>query len=249
MLEINRVDELNTTIDEIQRRWGHSSIQTLKAQTSSFSPVVISTGLEIVDSATQIGGLPRGITALSGVGSSGILTLALTIMSHAQRSGHVPVMFDLSRTFDPHFAQRCGLDIAHMLIVRPYSLEEGFKIAFDLVESSTSPIIVFDYALDIELPIHASELTAPKLQRLAIRANVRSNAIICLAPHYSHHAKNPFEQQTALNMQVMRSQWHQVAGDITGCTLHLTVKRNKFAPAGQTLSQHIKLKSGSEIAS
>jgi RecA/RadA recombinase len=64
------------------------------------------------------------MTLLSGRTTSGKLTVAYKVLASAQRSPHGAVaytvaLFDLTRTADPDYLARCGVDLDALLVARP----------------------------------------------------------------------------------------------------------------------------------
>ncbi len=92
-----------------------------------------------------IGGIPRGrITEILGPLTSGKTTMALKIIAHAQGLKDKAAYIDLSQTFDPDYAFRCGVDLRKLLIVQPNSGREALAIANSLVSSKGLGVMVFD---------------------------------------------------------------------------------------------------------
>jgi len=67
---------------------------------------------------------PGEIVALTGEGTCGKVTLALRAVAGAQRDGGMAMWIDPARSFDALAAQRSGVDLACVIVVRPRSRDE-----------------------------------------------------------------------------------------------------------------------------
>ena len=82
----------------------------------------IPTGVLGIDRATGIGGVPRGrITEIYGPESSGKSTLALHLISEAQRLGLVAAYIDAEHALDPGYAEALGVGLDSLLLSQPDS--------------------------------------------------------------------------------------------------------------------------------
>lgn len=137
-----------TTIAEIraavQEARGKDSITTLTGQ--KIAPVpVIPTGLLSLDIALGIGGLPKGrlveIAGEEGVGKS---TLALHVVSEAQRLGGVCAYIDTENALDPAYARALGVDTEALLFSQPGTGEDALNLVDSLVDTGGVSVIVVD---------------------------------------------------------------------------------------------------------
>src|SRR5262245_57015953 len=120
-MQRNSAASLAELITAVQRRWGTRALRLLRAATEEVIPVV-PTGFHDLDSALRIGGVPRGrITELLGTPTSGMTTIALTLIAQAQAQGDLASYIDLSKTFDAEYAALVGVDLAALLLIRPTS--------------------------------------------------------------------------------------------------------------------------------
>ena len=67
---------------------------------------------------------PGEVVALTGEGTCGKVTLALRAVAGAQRDGGMAMWVDPARSFDALAAQRSGVDLARVVVVRPRSRDE-----------------------------------------------------------------------------------------------------------------------------
>jgi len=135
---------LKESIEEIKQRFGDGAIMTMK----DVAPVdvgAISTGSMVLDKALGIGGIPRGrVVEIFGPESSGKTTLALHILSEAQKKGGVGAFIDAENALDPDYAKKIGVNVDELLISQPDSGEQALQIVEALVRSEEVDVIVID---------------------------------------------------------------------------------------------------------
>ena len=80
----------------------------------------ISTGSIGLDHALGIGGLPRGrIIEIFGPESSGKTTLALHVISEAQKKGGVSAFIDAEHALDPEYARKLAVKLDELIVSQP----------------------------------------------------------------------------------------------------------------------------------
>src|SRR5579871_3605595 len=103
LTEKARKQALEMALGQIHKRCGQGSIMRL-GQDVKVDVDVISTGSLSLDVATGVGGIPRGrVTEIFGPESSGKTTLALTVVSNAQKRGGVAAYVDAEHALDPGY--------------------------------------------------------------------------------------------------------------------------------------------------
>jgi recombination protein RecA len=128
----------------IEKKFGKGSIMRLGEREVSDIPAISTTSLSI-DSAIGVGGVPRGrIIEIYGPESSGKTTLALHIVSEAQKAGGVAAYIDAEHAMDAEYAGKLGVQIDDLLISQPDSGEQALEIAEALVRSNGVDVIVID---------------------------------------------------------------------------------------------------------
>ena len=134
---------LDLAISQIQKQFGQGAIMRMGEDTI-IKIDSISTGSISLDAAIGIGGAPRGrITEIYGPESSGKTTLALHIVSEAQKTGGYAAFIDAEHAMDPEYAKKLGVDIENLLISQPDSGEQALDIAETLVRSGALDVIIF----------------------------------------------------------------------------------------------------------
>lgn len=105
----------------------------------------IPTGALGLDIALGIGGVPRGrIIEVYGPESSGKTTLALHIVSEAQKMGGEAAFIDAEHALDPVYAKKIGVDIDNLIVSQPDTGEQALEITEALVRSGALDVIVVD---------------------------------------------------------------------------------------------------------
>ena len=105
----------------------------------------IPTGSLSLDIALGGAGMPRGrVIEIYGPESSGKTTLALHVISNAQRSGGVAAFIDAEHALDPQWAKRLGVKLDELLVSQPDTGEQALEICELLVRSNAVDVIVID---------------------------------------------------------------------------------------------------------
>ncbi|WP_457679290.1 recombinase RecA [Thermovibrio sp.] len=135
---------LEDALKRIKKEFGEGSVMFLGEKPVEKVPA-ISTGSISIDRITGIGGIPRGrITEIYGPESSGKTTLALHVISNAQKEGGVAAFIDAEHALDPTYARKLGINLEELLVSQPDSGEQALEIAETLVRSGAVDVIVVD---------------------------------------------------------------------------------------------------------
>jgi recombination protein RecA len=135
---------LAAALSQIERNFGKGSIMRL-GEASAIEVESISTGSLGLDIALGIGGLPKGrIVEIFGPESSGKTTLALHVISEAQKNGGIAAFIDAEHALDPVYAKKLGVKVDELLISQPDSGEQALEIADTLVRSGAIDVLVVD---------------------------------------------------------------------------------------------------------
>ncbi len=140
----DRSKAVEAALSNIEKKFGKGSIMRLGERDVSEVPAISTTSLSL-DAAVGVGGVPRGrIIEIYGPESSGKTTLALHIVSEAQKAGGVAAYIDAEHAMDAEYAGKLGVDIDQLLISQPDSGEQALEIAEALVRSNGVDVIVID---------------------------------------------------------------------------------------------------------
>jgi len=144
-LEINPKNKLaEIAAEEIRKRFGEGSIMKL-GEARKMNVEAIPTGSISLDIALGIGGVPKGrVIEIYGPESSGKTTLALHIVSEAQKRGGLAAFIDAEHALDPEYAKKIGVKVNDLFISQPDNGEQALEIADALVRSNSIDVIVVD---------------------------------------------------------------------------------------------------------
>ncbi len=138
IMQLNQSGEYMSTGDEkakavdvamtqIERQFGKGAIMRL-GDRIKVDVDVISSGSVSLDAALGVGGVPRGrIVEIYGPESSGKTTLALHIVSEAQKTGGLAAFVDAEHALDPTYAKKLGVDTVNLLVSQPDSGEQASR--------------------------------------------------------------------------------------------------------------------------
>jgi len=136
---------LELTLNQIEKQFGKGSVMKLGDHKAAMNISSISTGALNLDIALGIGGVPRGrIVEIFGPESSGKTTVALHIVSEAQKKGGNAAFIDAEHALDPVYAGNLGVDIDNLIVSQPDTGEQALEIAEALVRSGAIDVIVID---------------------------------------------------------------------------------------------------------
>lgn len=202
----------------------------------------IATGFHALDALTGCGGVPLGaMTLISGRSTSGKLTVAYKVLAHAQRDGrgrtaYTVALLDLSRTADPDYLARCGLELNALLIGRPQPGTEMVRLLGDLLASRQVRAVVLDGLADLTAQrgaVAALNAASGKLQSL-LRAS--SAALVVLdepQPPWLRwlglDAAGQVRGSAALHIEMRREQWLRQEGVLTGYRARAQLLKSRWA--------------------
>ena len=136
---------LDLAITQIDRQFGKGSIMRLGSDRPNIGEHVISTGCLSLDVALGVGGVPRGrIVEIYGPESGGKTTLALHIVSEAQKNSGYAAFVDVEHALDPEYAKALGVNTEDLLVSQPDTGEQALEITETLVRSGALDVIVLD---------------------------------------------------------------------------------------------------------
>ena len=231
---------LDQALAAIQERWGDRVLRAPGFVSRRESVPRVSTQFRLLDQALGIGGIPRGkITEIAGAPTSGMSTLALKVMASAQAAGDMAVSVDPARTFDPDYASMCGVELEHLLVIRPKDHAQGLDIAYDLIASGGVGALVYDLSSDQAAPPSLAKATS---RLLSVLANSPCALIFLTAldrgqhppgipaAHAEHTSLSPY---TSLRLAVEKQRWLYRRKDVRGYRTRVSILKNKLAPPGR----------------
>jgi recombination protein RecA len=251
MGERNRV--LDTTIANIQKRFGEGSIMRL-GDASHLQVETIPTGALSLDIALGVGGVPRGrVIEIYGPESSGKTTLCQHIIAEAQKRGGICAFIDMEHALDPHYAARCGVDVDNLYVSQPDTGEQALEIADALIRSGTMDVVVIDSVAalvpraeiegemgDAHVGLQA-RLMSQALRKLSgvikqtntvviFTNQLRMKIGVMFGNPETTSGGNALKFYASVRLDIRRVQAIKEGGDVTGNRTRVKVKKNKVAP-------------------
>jgi recombination protein RecA len=141
----NRKQALSAALSQIEKQFGKGAVMRMGDDSSVRNVDVISSGSLALDVALGVGGLPRGrVVEVYGPESSGKTTLALQVISEAQKMGGTAAFVDAEHALDPIYAENLGVNVEDLLVSQPDTGEQALEITDMLVRSGAVDIVVVD---------------------------------------------------------------------------------------------------------
>lgn len=135
---------IDVALLQIEKQFGKGSIMRL-GDREAISIPAISTGALSLDAALGIGGVPRGrVVEIFGPEASGKTTLALHVISEAQKKGGMAAFIDAEHALDAEYARKLGVQVDNLLVSQPDSGEQALEIAEMLIRSGAIDVVVID---------------------------------------------------------------------------------------------------------
>lgn len=135
---------LEVTFSQIDKHYGSGAVMKL-GESQNNNIEAISTGSILIDRAIGIGGLPVGrIIEIFGPEASGKTTLAMHVISQAQKRGGICAFIDAEHALDVTYAKNLGIDADELIISQPDYGEQALDITEMLVRSGAVDVIVID---------------------------------------------------------------------------------------------------------
>ncbi len=136
---------IDLAVSTIEKQFGKGSIMRLGENMAPPEIQVVPTGSLGLDIALGVGGVPRGrIMEIYGPESSGKTTLALHVVSQAQKIGGICAFVDAEHALDVGYARKLGVRTDDLLVSQPDCGEQALEITEMLVRSGAVDVIVVD---------------------------------------------------------------------------------------------------------
>ncbi|MBV1797992.1 recombinase RecA [Siccirubricoccus sp. G192] len=246
---------LDAALGQIERAFGKGSIMRMGARQAQDGEIeVISTGSLGLDIALGIGGVPRGrIIEIYGPESSGKTTLALHVISEAQKKGGTCAFIDAEHALDPGYAKKLGVDVDNLLISQPDAGEQALEIADTLVRSGAVDVLVVDSVAalvpraelegemgDSHVGLHA-RLMSQALRKLTGSVS-RSNTLLIFLNQIrlkigvmfgnpeTTTGGNALKFYASIRMEIRRTGSIKDRDNVVGNSTRVKVAKNKMAP-------------------
>ena len=140
-----RSKAIDLALSQIEKQFGKGAIMRLGNEEALPDIASIPTGSLSLDLALGVGGVPRGrVIEIYGPESSGKTTLALHIVSEAQKEGGIAAFIDAEHALDISYARKLGVKTDDLLVSQPDTGEQALEIAETLVRSGAIDVLVVD---------------------------------------------------------------------------------------------------------
>jgi recombination protein RecA len=135
---------LDLAIAQLEKQFGVGSVMSLGSFDVEPWPS-IPTGAPTLDRILGIGGLPRGrVVEIYGPESSGKSTIALSVITEAQKMGLKCAYIDAEHAVDPIYMKSLGIDLDSLLFSQPDYGEQALEIVDRLVRTGKIGVVVID---------------------------------------------------------------------------------------------------------
>lgn len=141
--------------------------------------VVVSTGSILLDRATGVGGTVLGkMLEISGMESSGKSTIALHQLAEYQKAfpEKKVVLMDFEHSEDKEYMSSIGINLNNILIYQPETMEQGYDMVEELVETGEVSCIV----VDSQTAAPPKAVLEGEMQDATIGLQARLNSKFCL---------------------------------------------------------------------
>ncbi len=253
--EKERARALDLALSGIEKQFGKGSIMRLGDEDATMASIeAISTGALSLDIALGIGGLPRGrVVEIYGPESSGKTTLALSVVSQAQKVGGIAAFIDAEHALDVGYARKLGVSTDELLVSQPDYGEQALEIADMLVRSNAVDVIVIDSVAaltpkaelegemgDSHVGLHARLMsqalrkltgTISKSQALVIFINqIRMKIGVMFGSPETTTGGNALKFYSSVRLDIRRIGAVKQSDEVTGNRTRVKVVKNKMAP-------------------
>lgn len=141
----DRLTAVKIAMQQITKQYGEGAIMRMGSDKINEKIPVISSGCLSLDLALGVGGFPKGrIVEIYGPEASGKTTLALHVITEAQKMGGVAAFIDAEHAVDPTRAKSIGVDLDSLLLSQPDNGEQALEIAETLIRSGGVDVVVID---------------------------------------------------------------------------------------------------------
>ena len=226
-MSTNKQLDLNTVILSLQKQWGSKAVTTASHFHSASR---VPTGFEELDTLLD-GGVPRGrFVHLMGNPTSGMSTLALSVLANTQNTQEIGAYIDLGHTFDPDYAVFCGVNLTEMLLLRP-KFEAALSFLADLVFSRALGCIVFNATFNLNAPQRNQVAQTIESLRSAL---TQSGCVLLLLTQPIK--QDSLRQYAHAQLFIEFHDWLILDEEISGYLANVTVLKYKGTHEGKTVT-------------
>lgn len=179
------------------------------------------------------GGLQKGkLTEIHGARSSGRFSIVLSVLAAMTSCGESAALVDHGDGLDPQLAEEAGVDLEHLLWVRPRSVKEAVQ-ASELLLATQFPLVV----LDLGIRLRGRRVHDAAWVRLARAAEKSGSALLVSSPF----PITSTAAEAVVRSKRSRTHWRgEGRGPVllAGLESSLSVEKlRRHAPSGRSLLQ------------
>ena len=132
-------------LDALNKKYGEGSVLALGDKNHNNYDLISTGSIAFDHIALGVGGFVKGkLYELIGWEGSGKSTICGHAVANCQKAGGRVLYIDGENAVDPNYFTSLGVDISSMLIAQPSCGEEGFQIAFDMINTGEIDLIIID---------------------------------------------------------------------------------------------------------
>jgi len=137
--------KLQDALEALNKKYGVGTILSLGDKNHNDYDLISTGSIAFDHVALGVGGFVKGkLYELVGWEGSGKSTICGHAVANCQKNGGKVLYIDGENAVDPNYFTALGVDINDMLIAQPSNGEEGFQIAFDMINTGEIDLIIID---------------------------------------------------------------------------------------------------------
>ena len=251
-------EALSNALLGIEKQFGKGAVIRMGDRGEVMQIPVVTTGILSIDLALGVGGVPKGrIVEIYGPESSGKTTLALHVVSEAQKLGGIAGYIDAEHALDPIYARKLGVNIDELYISQPDDGEQALEIAEAMVRSGAIDVVVVDSVAalvpraEIEGDMGAAHMgIQARLMSQALRKltgiTSKTNCIVIFinqlrdkigvsygSPETTTGGR-ALKFYSSVRIDIRKAESIKVGNDIMGNRTRIKITKNKVAPPFRT---------------
>jgi hypothetical protein len=210
----------------------------------------LSTGFSQLDILTGCGGVPLGAMSIfSGHATSGKLTVACKVLVSGQqyRRGQTVALIDLAHSADADYLVRAGVDLAHLLLVRPPLDRQAIDVLIDLALSRQVRVMVVNGLAELQSEPRVYRYLSAALGRLQQALRTNHCALVWVdepSPawmRWFNLDRSGFIRQfAALHIELQWEQWlARPDGELSGYRAQAKLLKSRWTRVGRSVPVEI----------
>jgi hypothetical protein len=223
--------EVEALLSTIQRQWGYKALHLANA--TRLAPA-FRTGLAELDELLIGGMLVGRFSEFAGLPGSGVTASTYQAMAAAQQDHQLVAFLDCSETFDPDYAQACGINQDDLLLIRPENLQQTAAILRDLLAFLPLGLLVINGRM-----LNSKEASVLQtLLRKVVRLIPTSRSAVLLLSPYARSTSSPVHVRVWFEHQGWCIECHT----LTGHQVTAELLKHLSSPIGQQTTFTIPMK-------